>query len=77
MDTYLGSLGIITHKASTNLDFKKFRIGAKILGIICHQNLVKAYWSIKKIEKYHTSIRYANNIIGGKTRDIISINILL
>lgn len=48
-----------------------------MLGIMCYQILVKAHWSIKKIEKYYTSIHYAYDIIQVETRGIISKNAML
>lgn len=38
---------------------------------------MKTHWSIKKSEKYHTSIHWVYNIIQAKTRDIISQNVIL
>ena len=48
-----------------------------ILDIICHQIPVEVYWSIRKIEKYHTPIRRAYDIIQAQTRGIISKNTMI
>lgn len=53
------------------MDFIEFRTEVNILGITCHQILVKAHWSIRKIETYHTSICCAYNIIQVETKGII------
>ncbi len=50
IDTYFGLLDIVTHDVGTNFDFIEFRAEAKILNIIYHQILVKAYWSIRKLK---------------------------
>ena len=55
----------------------KFRTEAQILGITYHQISMEAHWSIRKVEKYHATIRQAYDIIQAKTRDIISKNAML
>ena len=67
----------MTHNTGTNFDFMEFCTEAKILGIICHQIHVETHWSIGKIEKYHTLIRQAYDIIQIETRGIISKNSML
>lgn len=63
IDTYLGPLDIITHNADTNFDSIDFCTEVKMVGITCYQILIEAYWLIGKIEKYHTTIRCAYDII--------------
>lgn len=41
----------------------KFRAEAKIFGITWYQTFVKVYQLIGKVEKYHTPIRQAYDII--------------
>ena len=55
----------------------EFCAKAKILAITCYQILVKAHWSIGKIEKYHSPIRRAYDIIQAKIKGIISKNTML
>lgn len=47
----------------TNFDFIEFYTEAKILGIIYYQIFIKAYISIRKVEKYYISINQVYNII--------------
>ncbi len=54
-----------------------FRMSDTILDIIYHQIPVKAHWLIEKVEKYHTPVRYAYDIIQAETQGIISINAIL
>ena len=77
IDTYLGPPDIVTHDVGTNFDFMEFRTEAEILGITCHQIFVETYWSIGKVEKYHTPIRRVYDIIQAETRGIISQNAIL
>lgn len=53
----------MTHDVDISFNFLEIHTKAKILGIIYHKILVKAYWLIQKIEKYYTSICQACDII--------------
>ncbi len=55
----------------------EFRAPTKILGITCHQIPVEAHWLIAKVEKYHTRVRHAYDIIQAEIRRIISKNAIL
>ncbi|EED20782.1 conserved hypothetical protein [Talaromyces stipitatus ATCC 10500] len=63
IDTYLGPPDVISHDAGTNFAAAEFRTEAKIMGIQCHQVPVEAHNAIGKVERYHTPLRRAYNII--------------
>lgn len=67
----------MTYDTGINFDFIKFHTRAKILSIIYYLILVKAHWSIKKVEKYSKFICQVYNIIQVGTKDIISKNTML
>lgn len=63
IDTYLGPPDIIHHDAGTNFSASEFKTEAKAYGISCHQVPVEAHWSIGKVERYHTPLRRAHEIL--------------
>ena len=77
IDTYQSPPDIIIYDIGTNFDSTKFCAEAKILDITYHQISVETYWLIGKIEKYHTPIRRAYDIIQAETRCIVSKNAML
>ncbi len=68
---------IVNHDVGANFDSTEFCVKAKMFGIMCHQILVEAHWSIEKVEKYHAPVRRAYNIIQAEIRGIISKNAIL
>ena len=63
IDTYQGPPDIITHDAGTNFASTEFHNEAKVLGISCKQAPVEAHWSIGKLERYHSPLRRAFEIL--------------
>ncbi|EED15826.1 conserved hypothetical protein [Talaromyces stipitatus ATCC 10500] len=63
IDTYLGPPDVISHDAGTNFAAVEFRTEARMMGIRCHQVPVEAHNAIGKVERYHTPLRRAYNII--------------
>jgi hypothetical protein len=73
IDTYQGPPDIITHDAGTNFASNEFRSEARMMGITCKQIPTEAHWSIGKLERYHTPLRRAYDILraelAGTTND--------
>jgi len=54
INTYLGLLDLITHDARKNFISKEFKQYATIIGISIKGVLVKAYNSIRIVERYYS-----------------------
>jgi len=59
INIYLGPLDLITHDARKNFVSKEFKQYATIMGISIKGVLVKAYNSIRMVERYHSLLRQA------------------
>ncbi|EED20844.1 hypothetical protein TSTA_080770 [Talaromyces stipitatus ATCC 10500] len=77
IDTYLGPPDVILHDAGTNFAANKFKVEAMMMGIQCHQMLVKAHSRIRKVKQYHAPLRYAFNIILAEIGSTVSKDVVL
>lgn len=65
------------HDIDINFDSREFGTKAKMLGIKYYKTFVKAYWLVRKVEKYYIPICYTYNIICAKKQGIIFNNAIL
>jgi len=63
IDTYLGLPDLITHDAGKNFVSKEFKQYATIMGISIKGVPVEAHNSIGMVERYHSPLRQAYQII--------------
>ncbi|EED14740.1 conserved hypothetical protein [Talaromyces stipitatus ATCC 10500] len=77
IDTYLGPPNVISHDAGINFATVEFRTEARMMGIRCHQVPVEAHNAIGKVERYHTPLRRAYNIILSELGESVDKEIIL
>jgi hypothetical protein len=75
VDIYLGPPNQLVHNASKNFSLQEFWLYAKTMAIEIKKVLVKAHNSISKVERYHTLLHRAYDIISlelnGSSKDLI------
>ena len=63
IDVYLGPPDQIVHDAGKNFSSAEFRQQAKAMAIEVKEVPVEAYNSVRKVERYHTPLHHACEII--------------
>ena len=69
IDVYLGPLNMVVHNARKNFTSKEFKQLANSLSIQVKEVLVEAHNSVGKVERYHTPLRRAYEIIIAELKD--------